>query len=124
MAKKLIIGVILNSIALYLVTLLLPEIVYTGGLRFFILGGIFIGILNTFVKPIMTILSLPLVIATIGLFILVLNVVVFWASMWLINVIDFSEVSVTIEKPITYIFASLIFAFVNWVLHIIINNKK
>lgn len=124
MAKKLLIGVILNSIALYLVTLLLPEIVYTGGMRFFILGGIFIGLLNTFVKPIMTLLSLPLVIATIGLFILVLNVIVFWASMWLINVIDFSGVSVTIEKPITYIFASLIFGFVNWVLHIIINNKK
>ncbi|MFC1748511.1 phage holin family protein [Pseudomonadota bacterium] len=124
MAQKIIIGVILNSIALYIVTWLLPDIIYTGGLRFYILGGAIIGLVNTFVKPIMTLLSLPLVIATVGLFIFVVNAITFALAMWLVNVIDISGVSVTIDEPINYVLASLVFTFVNWILHIIINNKK
>ena len=124
MINKLIIGVALNSLALYLVTLLMPEVVYTGGIRFIVVGGFIIGLMNTFVKPIMKILSLPVLIATMGLFMVVLNLILFWVSMWLINVIDISGVSVNIERPSTYLLASLIFTFINWVLHIIIHNNK
>ena len=38
-----------------------------------VIGGAVLGIANTIVKPILTILTLPLVIVTLGLFLLVIN---------------------------------------------------
>ena len=124
MMKKIIIGVFFNAVALYVVTLLLPDISYTGGLRFFVLGGLVIGFLNTFIKPFMKILSIPLIISTIGLFIFVLNAIIFWLTVKAINGINLADVSVTIEGPWNYLIASIIFGLVNWGLHVMIHNKK
>ena len=42
--------------------------------------AVVLGLLNAFVRPVLTILTLPLTILTLGLFILVLNVLIFWVA--------------------------------------------
>lgn len=123
MLRRIILGIILNGFALYIVTLLLPEIHYTGGLRFFVIGGLAIGIMNTFVKPLMKLLSFPIVFLTLGLFSLVINVIIFWLTVKLINGINLGGVSVIVNGVWNYIFAAFMLAIVNWVLHLIIRNK-
>lgn len=123
MLRRIILGIILNGFALYIITLLLPEIQYTGGLRFFVIGGLAVGIMNTFVKPIMKILSFPIVFLTLGLFSLVINVIVFWLTIKLINGINLGGVSIIVNGVWTYIVAAFMFTIVNWILHIIIRNK-
>ena len=74
MIKKVIIGVVLNALALYLVVYLMPkELVYTGGIPFFLIGGLVMGVLNTFLKPVLKLLTLPLQILTIGLSLIVIS---------------------------------------------------
>ncbi len=123
MLKKIIIGVILNSVALYAVTYFLTDIKYTGGIKFFLIGGLIIGVLNVFVKPLMKLLSFPLMIMTVGLFTLVINAIIFWLTMKVVNGIHVSEVSVVISSTLTYVIAGLVFGIVNWVLHLFIHNK-
>lgn len=123
MIHKIIVGVVLNSLALYLVTKFLPDIEFTGGLKFFILGGAIIGSLNTFVKPIMKLLSLPFILVTAGLFTLVINTIIFWATMKSFELIQVSDITVAINDPLVYLWGALIFGLVNWALHLIINNK-
>ncbi|NLR93532.1 MULTISPECIES: phage holin family protein [Flammeovirga] len=42
-----------------------------------------IGVLNAFVKPILTLLTLPITVFTLGLFLLVINALMFyWAGSW------------------------------------------
>lgn len=123
MFQKIIVGVVLNGLALYLVTKFVPDVQYTGGVPFFMLGGFVIGVLNTFVKPLMKILSFPFLIMTIGLFSLVINAIIFWLTVKLINVIDIADITVTVESPWTYVIAALVFGLVNWGLHLIIHNK-
>ena len=123
MLRRILLGILLNGLALYLVTLLLPEIQYTGGLRFFVIGGIAIGFMNTFIKPIMKILSFPIVFLTLGLFSFVINVLIFWLTVKLINAISLGGVSVIIPSVLTYVLGALMFTIVNWVLHVIIRNK-
>jgi len=123
MIKKIIFGVVLNGLALYLVAKFFPDLQYTGGIAFFALGGLIIGILNTFVKPLMKLLALPFLLFTMGLFIFVINAIIFWLTMKAVNVISIADVAVTISDPLTYIWGALVFGLVNWILHLIINNK-
>jgi putative membrane protein len=123
MIRKILLGMIINGVALYFATVFLDGIMFTGGLKFFIVGGIVIGLLNAFIKPIMTIMSLPFIFFTVGLFMLVINTIIFWLTVKLVNVISIQDVSVIVDNAWTYLWASLIFGFVNWSLHIIINNK-
>lgn len=123
MLKKIALGIVLNGLALYVSTLFISDIVYTGGLKFFIVAGLFIGILNVFIKPIMKLLALPFIFMSAGLFIIVINAIIFWLTVKLVNVITISDVTVAISSPWTYLWAAIIFGLVNWVIHLIIHNK-
>jgi putative membrane protein len=123
MIKKIIIGVVLNSVALYAVTYFMTDIHYTGGILFFVISGFIIGVLNVFVKPLMKALSFPLMIMTVGLFTLVINAIIFWLTMKIVNGIHVADVTVEITGAVTYLVAAVVFGIVNWVLHIFIRNK-
>lgn len=123
MIHKIIVGIVLNGLALYLVTKFIPDVQYTGGIAFFALGGIVIGTLNTFVKPLMKLLSFPFILVTAGLFILLINAILFWLTMQAVNAISIADISVNITSPWTYLWGAVVFGLVNWILHILIHNK-
>ena len=123
MFKKILIGIILNGAALYGVIYLLPEIQYTGGIKFFVIGGLVMGILNSIVKPILKLLTLPIQIVTLGLSLIILNGIIFWIFKVIIDTIAVEGINVTIPGLTTYIFAGALFGLINWVEHLIIHNK-
>jgi putative membrane protein len=75
-----------------------------------ILGAAVLGIANTIVKPILTLLTLPLVIVTLGLFYFVINVLMLALAEWIAP--DFS-----IDGFWTYIGATIVVSIVNWAMH-------
>jgi putative membrane protein len=75
-----------------------------------ILGAAVLGIANTIVKPILTLLTLPLVIVTLGLFYFVINVLMLALAEWIAP--DFS-----IDGFWTYIGATIIVSIVSWAMH-------
>jgi putative membrane protein len=75
-----------------------------------ILGAAVLGIANTIVKPILTLLTLPLVIVTLGLFYFVINVLMLALAEWIAP--DFS-----IDGFWTYIGATIVISIVSWVMH-------
>ncbi len=121
--NKIIIGITVNGLALYIVTKLLYDLHYTGGILFFIVGGLIMGILNTFVKPLMKLLSFPLVFMSAGLFILVINAILFWIMVKTINTLALEGISIYITNPLTYLWSAIIFGIANFALHLIIHNK-
>ena len=50
-----------------------------------VFAALVFGILNAFVKPIVTIISIPLILLTLGLFYLVINVLIFGLAAWLVE---------------------------------------
>lgn len=44
------------------------------------LAALVIGLLNVFVRPVLVVLTLPVTILTLGLFLFVINALVFWAA--------------------------------------------
>ena len=68
---------ILNAVALLIVAYLLPGIVVTG-FGSALLAAVVLGLLNMLVKPVLILLTLPVTIVTLGLFLFVVNALVFW----------------------------------------------
>lgn len=71
----LLISLLLNTLALIITAYIVPGFhvdTFTSAL----LAAIVLGIINTFIKPILLFLTLPLTVVTLGLFIFVVNAIV------------------------------------------------
>lgn len=69
---------ILNAVALWLVTQLLPGVHIAQWWPDALIAVLVLGLVNTLVRPILVILTLPVTILTLGLFLLVINALLFW----------------------------------------------
>lgn len=114
MIKRILIGVLINALSLYVLVEFLDEVSGTGGIKLFIIGGIIIGILNTFVKPIMKILSLPFVVITAGLFLIVINAFILFLTQWVINTMEFRDVTLVFAGVGSYLVAAIVLGIINW----------
>ena len=74
---ELILVWILNAVALLVVAYILPGIT-VASFGSALIAALVLGLLNTLVKPLLILLTLPITIVTLGLFLLVLNALVFW----------------------------------------------
>jgi putative membrane protein len=74
---QLIIGFLLNALALWILTLVYKG-VHADTTTALLIAALVFGIVNAIVKPILTVLSLPFIILTLGLFLFVVNGVALW----------------------------------------------
>ncbi len=114
MLKRVLIGILLNAVTLFIIVEFLEEVSGSGGIKLFIIGGIIIGLLNTFIKPLMKILSLPFVVITAGLFLIVINSLILYLSEWVINTMEFRDVRLYFTGVGAYIVAGILLGIVNW----------
>ena len=70
---------ILNAVALWLVTLIVPGVQVEENPMTLFIAAIVLGLVNALVKPVLIVLTLPITIVTLGLFLLVINALLFWA---------------------------------------------
>lgn len=74
---------ILNTLALFLVVTIVPGFTYRGWLSLAIAAAV-LGLLNAIVRPILFVLTLPITVITLGLFLLVLNAIMLELTAWLV----------------------------------------
>ncbi len=74
---KLLLGWMFNALALLAVAYFVPNI-HVAGFTAALVAALVIGLVNMLIKPILVILTLPITILTLGLFILVINGVLFY----------------------------------------------
>ena len=77
---KFILRLAINAIALYLAVLVLPGIDLRSNLSSIIWLALIFGLVNALVRPLISILTCPLIILTLGLFTLVINTFMFWLT--------------------------------------------
>lgn len=79
----LIIRWLVLSLAVWVSAELIPGIDYDT-LGSILIASMVLGILNAMVKPLLTLLALPFIVVTFGLFLLVINAAVFMLTAWLV----------------------------------------
>ena len=65
--------ILLNGFGLVAAAYLLPGIHWSGGLGALLVAGFVIGGINLVVRPVVTVLSCPLIVLSLGLFYLIIN---------------------------------------------------
>jgi putative membrane protein len=71
---------VINAAALWVATRLVPGISFNGDWRHLLVVALVFGVLNVALKPILLILSFPLLIVTLGLFTLIVNALMLWLT--------------------------------------------
>lgn len=100
--------IIVTGIAAYLAAWLLPG-VQIADAKTTLLVALVLALLNTFIKPILVILTIPLTILTLGLFLIIINILIVFLATKIVS-------GFTVDGWISALLFSLIVAIVTWML--------
>lgn len=81
----LIIRILISAVAVWVASQFIPGIQVSGGPTTYLLVAVVLGFLNAFIKPILTVLTIPITIITLGLFLLVINVLMVYLTDYLLS---------------------------------------
>jgi putative membrane protein len=105
---RLLVAWAVNVAALWVAVKLFDDVTSTGW-RALIIAGLVFGIVNTILRPVLVLLSLPVVIITLGLFLFFINMAMLALTDWIVDGFD-------IEGFWTYVGATIVVWIVNTVL--------
>lgn len=77
MARNLLVVWLINALALLALPYLVPSVqvdsIYTA-----LIAALLLGLVNTLIRPLLVLLTLPVTVVTLGLFVFVINALLFW----------------------------------------------
>jgi putative membrane protein len=77
-----LVRLLINAGALWVATYVVPGIAYQGRWTSLLVVALVFGVLNASVRPLIKVLTFPLLILTLGLFTLVINALMLWLTGW------------------------------------------
>ena len=110
-----LISFLINAGVLYAMPYLIPAFKVANP-QSAIIAAVVIGLLNTIVRPILGILTLPITVLTLGLFLLVLNGFMFWIADKLID-------GITIQSFGWAMVCALVYSLITWAVGAVLNRK-
>ncbi len=99
----------LNVLALLVVDYVVPGF-HIDGIRTAIVAAIVIGVINTFIRPVIQIIALPISILTLGIFAFLINVTLLWYAAL---IVPGFEIATFASAAISAIALSLVNAFLH-----------
>lgn len=113
---KLFVVWFLNALALLVVAYLMPSI-HVSGLSGALIAAAVIGLVNMLIKPLLVLLTLPVTILTLGLFILVINGVLFYLVGHVLQGFE-------VQSLMAGILGALLYSMISWALSALVLGDK
>ena len=110
MVRRFLVRFLVNTAALWAADWLLAGFSVVGGTKGYLVAGLVLAVLHTFLRPLLKLLSLPLIILSLGFFTLVINVFILWLAARWTGIIMIAGVS-------DYLWATFIISAANVLLH-------
>ena len=108
---------LITAVAILIAVFLLPGVHINGTVTAIMVAAV-LGLLNSFIKPILILLTIPITVFTLGLFLLVINILIIkWSS----DIVPGFKVDSLIWALLFSIIVSLISSFINGLIQ---NNKN
>lgn len=120
--SRLLLRLVVNAIALWVAIEIVPGLTYTSEsyVSLLIIAFIF-GLVNALVRPILVLLTCPLIVLTLGLFILIVNGVLLSITVWLSGVFDLGLAS---ENFLSTLLGAVIISVVSGVINLLIKEDR
>ena len=120
-----VIQLLINAGALYVAVLIVDGLDFSfdseqAWLKFVVVALIF-GLVNTFVKPILKLLTLPITMVTLGLFLLVINALMLLLTGWISDQLDLGFV---VEGFIPALLGAIVISIVGFLLSMVIGATR
>ena len=71
-------------------------------------AALVLGLLNALVRPLLVLLTLPVTLLTLGLFLFVINALMFWAAAWLLQGLEVSGFVAALVGSLIYSICGLV----------------
>jgi putative membrane protein len=114
---KFIIRLLINAIALALISWLSIAGVHANGIQALVIGAIVLGVANAIIKPILIVVSCPLEVLTLGLFTLVINGLIFYFGLKYIP-------GWVVPGFWSAFWAAIVMSIVSWILSMILGENR
>ena len=106
---------LINAVALLALPYLMPSIT-VDSVPTALIVALILGLINTFIRPLLILLTLPATLLTLGLFIFVLNAICFELTAWLVP-------GFSIDGFRWALIGALVVSIVSWILNALIVGK-
>lgn len=106
-AMKLIIRWLLLAAALLLVAYLYPG-VSVSSFGAAMIAALVLGLLNTLVRPLLVLLTLPVTVVTLGLFLFVINALMFWSAAGVLSGFNVTGFGAALVGSVIYSLCSMV----------------
>lgn len=117
---KFVLRWLINAVALYLAIRFVPGITFGSGWLGLMWLALIFGLVNAFLRPLLQLLTCPLIILTLGLFTLVINMIMLKVTEWIGNAFG---LGLTIDGWGPLFIGSLIISIVSIVLSLILKDE-
>lgn len=119
---RFILRFLLNAAALA-VTFFIVDLCWAGNIWELLLVALIFGLINALIRPLITILSCPLVILTLGLFVLVINVFLLWLAIWIGNQLG---LGFTCVPPVFWnlVFGAIVLSIASWATNLLLPDGR
>jgi len=77
---RFLVRILINAAALWIATRIVPGVEHTGSWTSLLVVALVFGLLNAVVRPILKLLTCPLILLTLGLFTFVINALMLWLT--------------------------------------------
>lgn len=114
---RIILQILLNGLGVMLAAYLVPGVHYTGSWTYLLLVGLVIGLINLLVKPLVTLLSLPALVLTLGLFYVLINGALFYLADYLLD-------GLIVDGCLPAILGGMVLALFNWLMRGFVKKSK
>jgi putative membrane protein len=112
-----LIGILVNAVALFVAVQAIEGLAFDGEWYQWLILGLVFGFVNAIVKPILKLLTLPITMVTLGLFLLILNALMLYLTGWLAGLVGLTfTVTGFVDAILGAIIISLVGMALNWVL--------
>lgn len=114
---KFIIRLLINAIALAVISKLSVAGVHANSVQALVIGAIVLGIANAIIKPILIVVSCPLEILTLGLFTLVINALIFLFGLRLVTGWE-------VPGFWSAFIAAIVMSIISWILSLVLGENR
>jgi len=114
---NLLIRWVIAAAALFAAAWLIPDIYVEGSTPWMVYAGmaVVLGLVNLLVKPILTLLTCPIQLLTLGLFSLVINAVAFWLASYI--AVNFLDIGFVVDGAIAAFLGALVVSILTTILN-------
>lgn len=117
----LLIRLVLNAIALYVATLFVPGLTFDGQWTTIALVALIFGLVNALVRPVIELLTCPLILLTLGLFTFIVNALMLTLTGW---IADQANLGFHVNGFIAALVGSLVISIVSFLLNLVVEAAE